>query len=152
VTWCVYVAGLFCDLRCGGLWPLGLDGNSLAAERLPRLLGTRQLLDLGRSEDVFDPFGVGTLTEHLRCIIIKCITCIYILYIYILYIYTVYIYIHDMYIHWYAFYAHVIWYDIAKLTFSNCWLQLLDRTRRTKQYPGAMHRSHTVTMQQSRCD
>lgn len=58
------MGGLFCDLRCGGLWPLGLDGNSLAAERLPRLLGTRQLLDLGRSEDVFDPFGVGLISDR----------------------------------------------------------------------------------------
>ena len=64
------VAGLFCGLRFGGLWPLGLDGNSPAAERLPRLLGTVQLLDLGRGEDIFDPFGVGTLTQHLICIYI----------------------------------------------------------------------------------
>ena len=79
------VAGLFCDLRCGGLWPLGLDGNSPAAERLPRLLGTRQLLDLGRGKDIFDPFGVGTLTEHLRCIqmYINCIMNIHESYIYI---------------------------------------------------------------------
>ena len=65
------IVGLFRDLSGCWIWPLGLSRHSFAAEFLPLLLSTEQLLDLGCNEDIFDCHSMGPSTasmhKHTEC-------------------------------------------------------------------------------------